>query len=279
MSEPTIKINPAKACDIEFEVSVQGSEVSEPPIVRLVMNGCDEYLCTFECAKTEGSKWLAKIPPLTHFTKTTVPFHVEVIVDGYYFEPAEGTIQLITNPSVKFQPATSAKPKVTTSFTVKQEEDEEKPKKADKKVDEASSAATFTAQYSPSNVLLKPEEEPMQGSVKIGNATKDDEHIDHTRLKDISSSVLPGETTDPEPQRGNNEPSGEEGDDEEFDPKRVAEGIVSRTIGGSVQKPTTQGTLFKRGKDGKAMIEGIDSPASKAEKAAKAARVKEILAK
>jgi hypothetical protein len=275
MSEPTIKINPAKACEIEFEVSVQGSEVSEPPIVRFVMSGCDEYLCTFECVKVEGVKWSVKIPPLSHFTKTTVPFHVEVIVDGYYFEPAEGTVQLITNPSVKFQPVVSAKPTVTTSFTVKQ--DDEKPAKPEKKVSEAASAATITGQYAPTNGLLKPEEEPTQSSVKIGNATKDDEHIDHTRLSDISSSVLPGETTDPEPQRGNNEPSGEEGDDEEFDPKRVAEGIVSRTIGGSAQKPTTQGTLFKRGKDGKAVIEGIDSPAAKAEKASKAAKVKEIL--
>lgn len=274
MSEPTIKINPAKASDIEFEVSVQGSEVSEPPIVRFVMNGCDEYLCTFECTKVDGAKWSAKIPPLTHFTKTTVPFHVEVIVDGYYFEPAEGTVQLVTNPSVKFQPTTNAKPTVTTSFTVKQEEDE-KPKA--KKVAEAAGTATITGQFAPTNGLLKPEEEPMQGSVKTAQATKDDEHIDHTRLDDISSSVQPGETTDPEPQRGNNLPSGEEGDEDEFDPKRIAEDIVGRTIGGLVQKPTTQGTLFKRGKDGKAMIEGIESPASRAEKAAKAAKVREIL--
>lgn len=278
MSEPTIKINPTKSCDIEFEVSVQGSEMSETPIVRLVLNGCDDYLTTFECTKGEGSKWSTKLPPLTHCTRTTIPFHVEVIVDGYYFEPAEGTVQLITNPAVMF-PSAGGKPTVTTSFTVHQEEDEPEDKKAteppakkatdEPKKDEEDEQ--ITGQYAPTNGLLKPEYAPPQSHVKTPNAEKDDQHIDMSKL---ASHVVPGETTDPEPQ----DDGKDEGDEVGFDPARIAEQIVRSTVD-QIEKPTSSGVLFRRRADGSPIVEGIDTSKDAAAKRAKASRVKEILGK
>jgi len=270
MSEPTIKINPAKACDIEFEVSVQGSEVSEPPIVRFVMNGCDDYLCTFECTKVEGVKWSVQIPPLTHFTKTTVPFHVEVIVDGYYFEPAAGTVQLITNPSVKFQPATNAKPTVTTSFTVKQKEDK-KPSKAEKKVSEA---AAITDQHAPTSDPLSPETEPTQDGESLVELDVTGQYAPSTNnlIPEYDPAFPKGDAKTPQAEFDKNlDPP-----PEEFDPKKVAASIVKNTIG-SAAKPTARGTLFTRDSTGKPVIVGIDSPDVKATKAANAKRVKDIL--
>lgn len=271
MSEPTIKLNPSKPCELEFEVSVQGTDASEPPVVRFVMNGCDEYMCVFECNNLEGNKWQAKLPTLEHFTRTTVPFFVEVIVDGYYFQPAEGTVHLMTDPQVMFSKTASAKPTVATSFTVKQEN--KKPKKAE---EDEQVTAQYAGDMSPTTDLLRPEFEPKQGSVKTAQATKDDEHIDKTRIDDISSHVTPGETTDPEPDKTEPRVHADEGDEEEFDPRRVAESIVKTTLGG-VQRPLKRGTLFKRDGDGKPVVEGLETPTSKAEKLIKAAKVKEIL--
>lgn len=259
----TIKINPAKNSDLEFEVMIQGIDDTNIPSVKFVITSeADQCDYAFKCKRIDGEKfkWIAKLPALTHVKESTVPFHVEVVVDGYYFEPAQGNVILVTDPSVKFQPLVS-KPTVTTSFTVKQEED--KPKKVDE--------SEITGQYAPTNGLLTPEEDPMHSSVKTADAMKNDEHINHARIEDISSSVLPGETTDPEPQVGNNE-------EEEFDPRRVADTIVKSTFG-SVKKPETRGTLFARDKSGKPVVKGLDTPANKAAKAANAAKVKEILKK
>lgn len=267
MADPTIKINPTKPCELEFDVTIQGLEDTTKPVVRFVLSSSEGFDCSFPCQPSDDSKWVAKMPPMHHLKDNSVPFRVEVIVDGYYFEPAQGTAYLVTDPSVKFQPTVS-KPTVSTSFTVKQEGES----KRDKKVEEAASAATITGQYAPTNDLLKPEEEPKQGSVKTAQAEKDDQNIDHTRLSDISSSVLPGETTDPEPVPGR------EDDEDVFDPKKIAENIVRKTVG-KVEKPTAPGKLFKRGKDGRPVVAGLDTPAEKIEKVNKAAKVKEILGK
>lgn len=284
----TIKINPAKNSDLEFDVMIQGIDDINIPAVRFVITSevaqCDY---AFRCKRVEGEKykWVASLPALEHVKESTVPFHVEVIVDGYYFEPAQGTVILVTDPTVKFQPSVS-KPTVTTSFVVKQSEDKpvETAKDTNLSGKQAEEDEQVNAQYSnnisPSNTLLTPEEEPTKSSVKTAQATKDDQSIDHTRLSDLGSSVTPGETTDPEPQRGNNYPSGEEGDEgdeREFNPKRIAESIVRKTVGGSAQRPQTQGTLFQRDKAGNIQVKGIDTPNAKATKAANAQKVKDIL--
>lgn len=257
MTEPTIKINPSKPCELEFDVTIQGSD-EEKPVVRFVMSGCEGYDCMFPCEHIEGSKWRANLPVLTHFTKPTVHFRVEVIIDGYYFEPADGTVQMMTDPSVKVS-SKSSKPKVATSFTVKQRDDK-------KPVEEASGGGEVTAQYAPTNRLLTPEYEPPQGSVKTAQAEKDDQQIDLEKLASIASSVTPGESTDPTP----------DVDLEDFDPKSVAEAIVKNTVGG-VQRPTRKGSLFERDSEGRPVVRGLDKPHTKALKQANAAKVKQIL--
>lgn len=273
MSDPTIKLNPSRPADIEFEVSVQGSDDTKP-IVRIVMDGCDEYKCMFECQHVEGSKWTVKVPPLKHFSRTTVPFCVEVIVDGYFFQPAEGVVQLIEDPQVMFQPSASAKPAVTASFTVKQGDKQEEDEQVSRMV-----APQYGGELSATNALLRPEYDPSreQGTVKNSDAEKRDQTIN---MDDLASHVKPGETTDPEPQKGlvpEIDAVGDEGDEEDFDPKRVAESIVMSTVG-RIQPPTTKGSLFQRDPvTGKAIVRGIESPVQKAQKAEKAAKVREIL--
>lgn len=271
----TITINPTKNSDLEFDVMIQGLDGGELPVVKFVITseaaGCDY---AFRCSKVEGedakNRWLAKLPALQHIKENSVKFHVEVIVEGYYFEPAQGTVTLISDPSVKFQPTVS-KPTVTTSFTVRQEPDKEEPKKEPVKTDDKEEEdEEITGQYAPTNALLKPEFPPPQSHVKAGQG--DDDAID---MDDLADHVVPGETTDPEPQKGNN--VADEGDEDDFDPKRVAENIVRSTFGGQLTRPSKPGSLFGRRADGSPIVEGLDTPAEKVAKANKAAKVREIL--
>jgi hypothetical protein len=123
MSESSIKINPAKNSELEFDVIIQGMDDINIPIVKFVISSQAD-LCdyAFRCKRVDGekNKWVAKLPALLHIKESSLKFHVEVIIDGYYFEPAQGDVLLVTDPTVKFQPSVS-KPTVTTSFTVKQE--------------------------------------------------------------------------------------------------------------------------------------------------------------
>jgi hypothetical protein len=271
---------------LEFEVIIQGLDDKNLPMVKFVLTneaqGCD---CAYRCVRAEGKHmWVAKLPPLTHIKGTDVPFHVEVVVDGYYFEPAQGTVSFIVDPSVKFATSSGPKPTVTTSFKVKQEED--KPAKKEKKVDKKEEKVVVKEDgpdsmgYAPpSNAHLTPEFEPETvhtSSAKTPGTEADDEQIDHSRLDDIASSVTPGETTDPEPQQGRVLPNDTDTEEEEFDPRQIAQTIVKNTFG-SIQKPEKKGALFKRDASGKAVISGIDTPEEKAMKAAKAAKVRDIL--
>jgi hypothetical protein len=237
----TIKINPAKKSDLEFDVMIQGVDDTAPPTVRFVITSeaqqCDY---SFKCSRIDGEeyKWVAKLPALTQVQESNVPFRVEVIVDGYYFEPAAGTVMLVTDPSVKFQPSVS-KPKVTTSFTVKQDDDKPaEPKKPAKVKEAVEEAVTLPEIVDPVIETPAPVEEiVMEQPIEI-----------------VPPAV-----------------------EEAFNPSTIAQNIVRSTIGKSIERPATRGQLFKRSQDGKAVVAGIESPADKAAKRAKEARVKEIL--
>lgn len=257
--EATISLNPSKPSELDFEVTIQGLDDDELPIVRFVVIGDNtNYDHSFRCTKIEDEKhgWSVKLPTLDHIEGDSSSFRVEVIVDGYYFEPAQGEISFIKKPDIKIGKKKSSRPTVTTSFKVKQE---------DEPVAEAAGGGDITGQPQITNTLLTPEEEPKQaGPVR----PPEDENIDYDKLNpakvtDIASSVTPGQGTS------------DSGLAADFDPKAAAADIIARTIG-KVQRPDKKGSLLNR-RDGKAAIPGLEDAATKREQEAKAAKVKEIL--
>lgn len=259
-SDPSIKINPHKSADLEFDVVVNGTDDNKPDVRFVIEDECCDRM--YKCVKGETkNSWCAKLPVLTDLKKESYQFRVEIVVDGYFFTPAKGKLAMVQDPTVKFQ-AESARPSVTTSFTVKQEED--------KPVEEASGGGTVTGQYAPTNDLLKPEYEPPSSHAKAPGTEKDDENIDMSRLSDLGRPV-PGPSTDPEP----------EGSDTYeinmgFDPRDIAEKIIKDKMG-SIKAPETKGSLFTRGADGKPIVDGIVTPEQARLRKEKSARVKEIL--
>jgi hypothetical protein len=305
MAENNIQINPKKSSELEFDVVISGIDATNIPVVRFVISAGDcDY--SFKCGKIEGekSKWIAKMPPLSHIKTETAPFRVEVIIDDYYFEPAEGEITFITAPEVKFTSKNTPKPSVTASFTVKQEEEEkEEPKKkagtgkyftkdevrahGKKKVAEDLQEATsgggeITGMYAPNNSLLKPEEDPTKNGRMRGDTSVNDEFTDEDRLSLDKAEEIgtpsPGEgrayqQEDGKPREGKIVPPEE---DEEFDPKKVAEDIVKSALG-KLPKATVKGTLFKRDSSGKTVIKGLESEKTTQTLKDNAQKVKDIL--
>lgn len=254
-NESQISINPAKPSTLEFEVTIQGIEDATPPTVRFVIvSPPEDGDLSFRCTKRTGEKngWVVKLPKLTHVNSDVAPFRVEVIIDGYYFEPAQGEMTFIKSPDVQFKKSEAKRPSVTTSFVVKQEEDEKPPKK----VTEASGGGDVTTHAAPTNALLQPERDP-EFEVELGTefhrATgekePDPQAVD---IADIAGKVEGGLT-----------------DVEGADDLNKAPAKLTR--------PEKPGSLFKRTTGGKAMIPGLEDPETKKNLVNKAAKVREIL--
>lgn len=100
MEAPALQLNPAHPAEFEFDVQVQGLNPAAVPIVRFVITLPLYSLC-FTCSAVSATKWKVTIPVLEGvFTDVSYPFAVEVIADGYHFQPAAGTIVVVTHPKV-----------------------------------------------------------------------------------------------------------------------------------------------------------------------------------
>lgn len=330
MADNNIQINPNKSSELEFDVIVQGVEdITNIPMVRFVIvSAIDDCDYSFNCSKIEGekTKWIARMPAFPQFKLNTAKFRVEVIIDEYFFTPAEGEITFITSPKVEFTAKNTPKPSVTTSFTVKQSDDE-KPElekeagsgklftvdevkaRGKKEIEKQKKEVTenlletpqgggngeVTGRYAPNNSLLVKEKDPTENGRMKGDTSVNDEFTDEDRLsldkvEDIASEIRPGEgrayqQEDGKGRNGKIVPpglvKGETGtpratEQEEFDPKEVADKIMKDTVG-KVSKPTTKGTLFKRDGEGKTVIKGLEHPETKKRLKGNAQKVKDIL--
>jgi len=174
-----IRVNNTKECELEFDVTIQGISVDSPENaaqVRLVITNVHGGDLAFKCERRADSttKWFVKLPPLPMLSSTTNAhaFHMEVIIDGYYFEPAAGNLILLKDPEVSV--SNTSKPKVTANIRQSSQEDQtsEKEKKQedpvdtkdakedkkDEKVEEraAQAAGNLDGQSAPTTALLTP---------------------------------------------------------------------------------------------------------------------------
>lgn len=104
---------------LEFEVSIKGGGDDKTPTIRFVLEDKDMNY-TFDCVNEEDNIWVVTIPPMPQLTKKRYPFRVEVIIDGYYFEPFRKTLSIITDPEVDIADPDVKRPK--TKVSTKKEE-------------------------------------------------------------------------------------------------------------------------------------------------------------
>jgi hypothetical protein len=152
-----ININITKKAKIEFAVHIQGVGDDGDMVVRMVLKDTDlGGDLSFTCEPLdEESQWCVEFPPLAEVLKrNSYPFVLEVLVDGYYFAPAEGSITCISAPSVDLTAKKKKKPSVKASFVVKQEDTEPVTEQV------SQGAGTATDSTSPTTALLSPELPP-----------------------------------------------------------------------------------------------------------------------
>lgn len=266
--DATIRVNNTKETELDFDVNIQGISIDAPENaakVRFVITNVHGGNLSFDCEMRadDSTKWYVKLPPLPQLSSTTNAhaFRMEVIIDGYYFEPASGNLILLKDPEITM--SKPAKPKVSVSAAPvekaeekgaenkdkegpkadeKKEDDKEK-KEEDKKGEKVDEYASYAAgnglgQGTPTNKLLVPEFEP--GTDIEGD---DPEHEGKPRRQpeDIAADEF---VLFHRPKS---------------DPAAVAEAIIKETIG-KTRKPAKPGFLFNRS-GGKAVVEGVEPDA------------------
>jgi len=99
MDNNVVTITNTKDNTLEFTLHVQGLREEGKPLVRFVIK--TEGVClTYPCNMTEEGKWEVVIVKAGFFERTTYNFFIEVIADGYYFEPLSGTVNVVGSPEL-----------------------------------------------------------------------------------------------------------------------------------------------------------------------------------
>ena len=139
----------------EFDLEISGS--GKKATVRFVIEDKDVNY-SFVCNNPEGDKWVANIPPMPQLTKKAYPFRIEVIIDGYYFEPYRKTINVIAEPTVKSSDVETGRPEEPT-VNIKVKKDKTKPvkKTAKKKPGKSSGVVKKRAEPAPKEVVKEVE--------------------------------------------------------------------------------------------------------------------------
>ena len=123
--ENVVSIVNTRTNPLEFDITIQGVDTADT-IAKFVIETSGVHF-VFPCRHLEGDKWTCDVPPLPQIEQVSYPFHIEVVVDGYYFEPYRGTLNVTAEPLVKTSDVEKARPTVTAKVSgVEVKEDEEK---------------------------------------------------------------------------------------------------------------------------------------------------------
>lgn len=120
MANEIISINNNKEQILEFTLSIEGLDTKDMN-TRLVIHANNMEL-GFQAINKEGNNWIVKLPPLPILERTAYPYHLDIIADGYHFEPMKGTINVVgshevyvtapKNPKVSAPASTEVKPEI-----------------------------------------------------------------------------------------------------------------------------------------------------------------------
>jgi hypothetical protein len=117
--QPVIRLHNNKETEFEFDVAIQGPSENSTPVVRFVVEDIKGYNVAVDCESAGAEKWSVRIPPLQNLDEAH-NFHVEVIVDGYFFVPTAGLVEVVNPPQVAMRENISTrrieKPQVVAKF-------------------------------------------------------------------------------------------------------------------------------------------------------------------
>ncbi len=108
MSE-VVTITNTKDQEIEFDLTVNGLDASAAQVRFVIHTGNVDL--SFSCKK-QSNKWVATIPPISLLQRTAYNFTIQAIIDGYYFEPMTGTVNIVGNKTLEPAPLSPVDPEV-----------------------------------------------------------------------------------------------------------------------------------------------------------------------
>lgn len=85
--------------ELEFDINIRGGDNKIPDVRLVIEDRGISYI--FVCNNEKDDKWVVKIPKMPQLTKKAYPFRLEVIIDGYYFEPYRKSLTILGEPKVK----------------------------------------------------------------------------------------------------------------------------------------------------------------------------------
>lgn len=123
-----VTISNSHESELQFDVSVEGTDVEDMQVRFVVKTKNINY--SFLCKQgDEAAKWVVTIPAMKQLKSGDYDFVIEVITNGYYFDPYKGKVEVAPTPTVKAASSKPQKPVVKVSSST-----DEKPKeKADEK--------------------------------------------------------------------------------------------------------------------------------------------------
>jgi len=118
-----VTITTAHNNELEFDLSIDGLNDADAVVHFIIETSTHEL--SFPCNRN-GVKWDVSIPSMHSLDIATYPFAIQVVVDGYFFKPLTGHVNVISDKVVS---ATVPTPPVPTLPTPDTDEDEEPIKK------------------------------------------------------------------------------------------------------------------------------------------------------
>lgn len=261
-NKQSIDVNPQEANTLEFELSVNGLDKKDSKIRLLITNTKTNKICLFNCQHEKDQLWTVTIPEDMFNIDQQYEFKLECIIYNYFFEIADGTVNLLNNkPEVKITNTTTSS---KTEEKVKDVEEAEKPKiikKDTKKLKEVvleSLMSDMTNSTAPTNALLKTEHQP-----KSTRGIRRSNRVDPKKLSDIGSFSVPGSPLQIPPEDTDENP---------------VESIISKIIGKRENiKESKHSSIFNTDREGHIWIPGLENNNQKQEMVNKQQRIKDIL--
>jgi hypothetical protein len=130
--EKNINITNTKENTIEMDIEIEGIDSKNKKCFFVIKT--KEVSFSFECNNSKGNKWSVVIPKMPQIENTMYDFYIYMVIDGYYFEPYSGSINVIKSneifvknisnktfkPSEKIVKAELPKEEKTTEESVKE---------------------------------------------------------------------------------------------------------------------------------------------------------------
>lgn len=98
-----ITLSKFKANTFEFELETDGIAMNEADVSFIIESSAMNLM--FEANHLDGRKWEVVVPPLPILKKTMYPFKITLATEGYFFEPMNGSVNVVGEGSVKITSA------------------------------------------------------------------------------------------------------------------------------------------------------------------------------